>query len=930
MCAAVLVAGVVVAGPAASQVVPSQGRSLPAAAVTGPTAPAQWPDVGSASFGIDGWSNAVRVFGGDSLQNSAAAALLGRGSGRFPFGSPDRTGGASSLAGTAHWWGLGVCPKSVIVVAGDVLADAMAASALSDPTGGSSEPWLRRIAAADPLFDPIGGFARVDTFAAPILFVGSARGGATALPLSTRLVAADLRSGGCRSARQAVIVGGPAAVPVEVEAELVADGYAEVFRVAGRDRYATAAAVAQALGTAAVPAGTDGCTDSGSFGPDDLSFYANAVVEYRSQPGRCELLGRTVVLADGVEGIDAVAAGWWTSRWQVPVLLHNGSGRLPQPTVEALSILQVDHIVVLGGEARVSASVVRAAERVARARAIRVAGPNRYSTSVEMARHFGGWFADEEPGGYAGALVCVAASSGTGAAAVGWADALTAGPWCGTASARATSPPTRIIGSITVPKPAVVGLDSRSSRSVAAASGQGSPRATAPAVPVLLLPAGGTELPPSLGQYLKALFRVPASCAALVGAGAAGSQQDAAAYAAALRSGTCPEPGFAVAFGGSDVLADETVGALSAMLSGGLTSSWAPQPVLVGVETPDPSGTYGISTTRGVPLGAGVFATTLPMSPVYRHADTAAASAITLSAAGLSKAVPLRVCAPRGSYGQARWLIAETAADQSPLTVVDLPDVGWYLADADGTLRSSGRGTPSCLSTAAPTDSSLLTRAVSSVGRTSRSLLVAANPTRRMSLTGPVYARWPETSGVRSDRKLDVGVTTWEFSTDPPDVTAQLADARASVTATWLKVSLRRRAPAEGGSIGRPVAFTADWSVQTERGQLSGTASGEALLVAGRWELRGATVLRGGSWASSLLGAPGRAADPAGSPNVAGAAAGPRQSSDTTDIVTPLRAGTADGYGAGGFTATINTNGADNNDDTIRWQPEAFINTPHR
>ena len=44
-------------------------------------------------------------------------------------------------------------------------------------------------------------------------------------------------------------------------------------------------------------------------------------------------------------------------------------------------------------------------------------------------------------------------------------------------------------------------------------------------------------------------------------------------------------------------------------------------------------------------------------------------------------------------------------------------------------------------------------------------------------------------------------------------------------------------------------------------------------------------------------------------------------------IVEPLRAGAADGYGAGGFTATISVNGSGNGDDTIAWQPEAFINT---
>lgn len=888
---------------------PVSSQEIPAAVETGPASPAQWPDSELASFGMAGWPNALRIYGGDAVQNSAVAALLVRGAGQFPFGSPDRTGGGiSGLSAAAHWWGLGRCPKSLIVAAGDVPADAMTASALSDPTDGSSEPWLQRVAAADPLFDPVGGFARVDTFAAPILFVDSVRAGAVSLPLSTRITAADLRSGGCRTARQAVIVGGTAAVPAAAESELVALGYTEVFRVGGADRYGTAAAVAAALGTAAVPADADDCADPGSAGPDRLGFYANSVVEYRDSAGECELLSRTVVLADGVEGIDAMAAGWWTGRWQVPVLLHDGSNRLPRPTAEALSLMDIDHIVVLGGQARISEPVVRAAERAAGARAIRVAGPNRYATSIEMARHFGGWFIDDEAGGFASSLLCIAASSGTGASAVGWSDALAAGPWCGVAGATGATPPARAVGPVAATVTAVT--DGGAARGGADVS-----RTAGSAVPVLLVPARGASLPPSMEQYLTALFDVPAGCRALVGDGAAGDIGDAAAYARALRSGACPMPGFAIAFGGPDVLADDTVGQVSSVLSGGLTDADAPSPVLVGVETPDKSGPFGISTLRGLPLGVGAYATTMPMSPVYRH-DTAPGDS------GAS-AGSLRVCLPRGSYESARWLIVESGADRPPAAVLDLPGAGWYRADADGTLRSNAEGTPSCLAASAPAGAPVIARAVSNVGRTTRSLLVAAAPQRQLTLSGPVRANFPQTSGARSDRPLDTGVTSWDFTTGPAGGSARLVNQQAAVMSTRLTVALRRRAPDDEGTV-RPAVFTAEWSIRTEAGRLTGTARGEALLVAGRWELRGAAVLRGGSWASAVLGMPGRPAD--------AAADGSAEFADGSEaqmfaIVEPLRAGTADGYGAGGFTATISVNGSGNDDDTIAWQPEAFINT---
>ncbi|WP_420437282.1 hypothetical protein [Candidatus Poriferisodalis sp.] len=88
----------------------------------------------------------------------------------------------------------------------------------------------------------------------------------------------------------------------------------------------------------------------------------------------------------------------------------------------------------------------------------------------------------------------------------------------------------------------------------------------------------------------------------------------------------------------------------------------------------------------------------------------------------------------------------------------------------------------------------------------------------------------------------------------------------------------------------------------------------------------GASVLRGGTWASSLLGMPGQAADTevGGSAAAAGVPAGSEV--QLFPAVEPLRAGTSDAYGAGGFTATVTVNGSGNDDDTIAWQPEALIN----
>ena len=99
---------------------------------------------------------------------------------------------------------------------------------------------------------------------------------------------------------------------------------------------------------------------------------------------------------------------------------------------------------------------------------------------------------------------------------------------------------------------------------------------------------------------------------------------------------------------------------------------------------------------------------------------------------------------------------------------------------------------------------------------------------------------------------------------------------------------------------------------------MTSTVEGEAVFAKVVWEFCGASLLTGGGWASSALGVPGRPAEPSS------AAA---SNSATPAAQDHLRAGTADAYGVGGFTATLTVNGRENTDDAIRWRPEAFINT---
>ena len=472
-----------------------------ASAGASPSDPSQWPDDLGLDPELTATPHTIRFSGADRYGTNLAMSLALRGKGNFPFNTSDRTSNnALTLAAASGWWGAGSCPRSIIVVAGDTFADALAASSLSDPTDLSNQPLLRRVAAADPSFDPIGGMDRVDTAFAPVVVTASGRSGASTLSRTAVATASDLAKGGCTTAREAILVGGPRAVPTEVEKELLSLGFREVFRVAGTDRFETAANVAIALGTEAPATGVGGCVDADQTdGSTQLGFYGNAVAEFRLSATECRLLPRSVVLADGLTGADALAAGWWTSRWQVPVLLTGPGGALPEATKRALSALEIESLIVLGGTGRIPETVVNQAKGLASAVAGRIAGADRYATSVEMAKAFGGW---HPAGAFSAEMLCVAASSGNGADSQGWPDALTAGPWCARTSVSGRVSPTRVLPS---------------------GATAGGARPAHDAAPILLVAAGADTLPPPVADFLAgAPFAVVSQPFAIVFGGASG------------------------------------------------------------------------------------------------------------------------------------------------------------------------------------------------------------------------------------------------------------------------------------------------------------------------------------------------------------------------------------------------------------------------
>lgn len=144
------------------------------------------------------------------------------------------------------------------------------------------------------------------------------------------------------------LLGGTGAISQGVEDDLKADH--TVTRVAGNDRYGTAAKIATTQAAGGIGETTDGAT---------------------------------ALLASGASFADALAAGPLAHAGQFPILL-TAPGSLPTDTKAALDSLGIDHVIVLGGTAAVSEAVVSDVKSTG-ATTERVAGTDRYGTAAKIA-----------------------------------------------------------------------------------------------------------------------------------------------------------------------------------------------------------------------------------------------------------------------------------------------------------------------------------------------------------------------------------------------------------------------------------------------------------------------------------------------------------------------------------------------------------------
>ena len=179
-------------------------------------------------------------------------------------------------------------------------------------------------------------------------------GGPVLLTRKRSVPAATLEELARLGAGEVYVIGGGNAVSSGVVQRLGAlsthGSPVNVVRVWGRDRYGTAAQVAQSR-----PA-----EDAGRVGGD-----------------------RVAILASGVTFADALAGSAAAAGGRLPLLL-TAPGSLPATTRAALELLGIDRVWVLGGPAAVSESVIGEL-RGAGVAATRIAGADRVATAAALA-----------------------------------------------------------------------------------------------------------------------------------------------------------------------------------------------------------------------------------------------------------------------------------------------------------------------------------------------------------------------------------------------------------------------------------------------------------------------------------------------------------------------------------------------------------------
>ncbi|HET7278630.1 MAG TPA: cell wall-binding repeat-containing protein [Dermatophilaceae bacterium] len=147
------------------------------------------------------------------------------------------------------------------------------------------------------------------------------------------------------------VIGGSGAVSDAMVTQLQSHATQEVFRVAGANRFETAAALS------------------------DFTVDFDAA----QQP----IFPKTVYIANGIGFADALSGGANAAREGAPLLLTTATS-LPSPTAGVLDLMQPTTVVIMGGTGVVSSSVQSAVAAILpSAKIVRIAGADRFDTSAK-------------------------------------------------------------------------------------------------------------------------------------------------------------------------------------------------------------------------------------------------------------------------------------------------------------------------------------------------------------------------------------------------------------------------------------------------------------------------------------------------------------------------------------------------------------------
>jgi putative cell wall-binding protein len=224
-------------------------------------------------------------------------------------------------------------PPSTTALPAPVSPTSLVGAARVDDDETATTP-LAIVATDDDFADALAASAAASSRGAPVLLTGR--------DTLTATTDAALRRA---RPEEIVVVGGPSAVSDAVVARLAVIAPGRVARLAGQDRFDTAARLAERLFPAHVS---------------------------------------TIYVASGQAFADAMAAGPVAGRAGAPILLVTPGG-LPTTTADALRRMQPDEIRILGGPAAVGADVAAELGRLAPL-VTRLGGQDRFETAVELSK----------------------------------------------------------------------------------------------------------------------------------------------------------------------------------------------------------------------------------------------------------------------------------------------------------------------------------------------------------------------------------------------------------------------------------------------------------------------------------------------------------------------------------------------------------------